>query len=567
MLKKLTIKNVALISEMSIECDGRLNILSGETGAGKSIIVDSLFLLLGAKYDKTLLSFGQDWGLVEGVFDIGEHTKAVLNEFLIEYDEDIIVTRKFTAQGKNEIRINGRTATISMLRDITNTLVDIYGQNQHLTLLEKNQQLRTVEFFEKTKISQLLDKVAETFQNYKETKKQLQSLGDPSSRQREIETLEYQIAEIQEANIQQNEEQQLITNRKVLLSSEKVKTALGKVADTLCDNDDSVVFLLSDCKNSLNTIKDIPQYAELLKRLESTKIEIEDIGYTAREGVDRTADDEKNIENIEKRLEIVRRIQRKYGDSQAVQDYLNNAKDRLDLLSDADNLGHKLQTQLDKQKTEVYQSSIELSNIRKNAAQKLENAIIQELDELGMNKAQFEVRFNATPTLADCDKHLSPNGFDSVEYYLSTNKGQPIKPLAKVISGGEMSRFMLAIKVIMSQIEHIDTLIFDEIDTGISGIIGQAVAKKLAKISRHKQVLCVSHLSQIVAMADKNYLIQKSDHNNKTFTSISPITTTQKINEVARLSGGLSSDIALTAAKELIEWSDEYKKQSTATNQ
>jgi len=559
MLKKLTIKNVALISEMSIECDDRLNILSGETGAGKSIIVDSLFLLLGAKYDKSLLSHGQDWGLVEGVFEIGEYTRAILDEFLIEYEDEIVVTRKFTVAGKNEIRINGRTATISMLKDVTNTLVDIYGQNQHLTLLEKNQQLRTVEFFEKAKVSKLLDTTGELYNKYKDTKKQLQLLGDESSRHREIETLEFQIAEIEEADIKDGEEERLIGERKILLSGEKIKTALGKVADILCNNDNNVLSLLSECKASLNTIKEIPQYADITKRLEVAKLEIEDIGYTASQEVDNTEGNQKNIENIEKRLEVVRRIKRKYGDEKATLDYLKNAKSRLDILSDADNIGQKLKSQLEKQKLELYKYSVELSDVRKVAAQKLQEMVVKELDELGMNKAQFEVRFADIPDIDGCDRLLSANGFDSVEYYLSTNKGQPIKPLAKVISGGEMSRFMLAIKVIMSQIESIDTLIFDEIDTGISGVIGQAVAKKLAKISRQKQVLCVSHLAQIVAMADKNYLIQKKDNNEKTFTSISPITKTQKINEIARLSGGLSSDIALTAAKELIEWSDNYK--------
>jgi len=544
---------------MEIEFDSKLNILSGETGAGKSIIVDSLFLLLGAKYDKSLLSYGQAFGLVEGVFEVGNQTKKLLDEFLIEFDCDIIVTRKFMADGKNEIRINGRTASISMLRDITNTLVDIYGQNQHLTLLEKNQQLKTVEFFEKTTIANISQQVYNTYHSYKDTKRQLNSFGDESSRSREIEILKSQIDEIVESNVQDGEEENLVKERKILLLSEKIKFALGAVANIICDDDNNIIGSLNECKSNLSSIRDLDEYKNLYQRVESSKIELEDIGYTARSLCQRLDSDQTNIEKIERRLEVVRKIKRKYGDAKDCKQFLDKSQSRLDLLCDAENEVQKLVDKLNKYKRELYEQCCKLSEKRRQAAKKLETAVIAELDELGMNSAKFEVRFADIPSIDDCESHFSSNGFDTVEYYLSTNKGQPIKPLAKVISGGEMSRFMLAIKVIMAQIESIDTLIFDEIDTGISGVIGQAVAKKLAKISRYKQVLCVSHLSQIVAMADKNYLITKTDIEQKTTTSIVPIGDKQKLKEIARLSGGLSSDTALQAANELLIWSQEYK--------
>ncbi|MCL2598548.1 MAG: DNA repair protein RecN [Firmicutes bacterium] len=560
-MKKLTIKNVALISEMDIEFEKNLNILSGETGAGKSIIVDSLFLLLGAKYDKSLLSHGQEFGLVEGVFEVGQNTQKVLDEFLIESEGDLIVTRRFDQEGKNTIRINGRSANIAMLRDITNTLVDIYGQNQHLTLLESSSQLRLVEFFDKKGIAKSLEQVSGVYAGYKETKKQLNSLGSESERQREIETLTSQIAEIEDAAVVDNEEENLIAKRKVLLSSERVSVALQSVVETMAEQEGSVLQLLGVCKNALAHIKDVQEFETLATRVESVKWEIKDIADTASDAIASFEGQGNDIDGIEKRLELVRKIKRKYGAGKVLAEYLQRAKERLDLLCDADAVASKFEKKLATQRAELYKTCEELSELRRVAAGKLEKAMIQELDELGMQGAKFEVRFADKPTLQEMDKRVGANGFDGVEYYLSTNKGQPIKPLAKVISGGEMSRFMLAIKVIMSQIESIDTLIFDEIDTGISGVIGQAVAKKLAKISRHKQVLCVSHLSQIVAMADKNYLIAKSENKNqKTTTSIVPISGKQKTKEVARLSGGMSSDTALRAANELEQWSIEYKK-------
>ncbi|MCL1945057.1 MAG: DNA repair protein RecN [Firmicutes bacterium] len=559
MLQKIHIQNIALIDELEIEFDSNFIVISGETGAGKSIIVDSLFLLLGGKYDKSLLKHDKTTGFVEGVFDTNTICSKVLIELGFEDSEQIIVKRKFNNSGKNEIKINGQNATPSMLKSITSTLVDIYGQNQYLSFNKKSEQLDILDSFLDENSQQLKLRISNEYKEYKQILKQIQDLGDASKRLRELEMLKFQIDEIQNADIKQEEEQQLIDKRKIILSSQKIKNNLSSILETLDKNDDSILSKLSSIKPNINYLNTILDNQSILDRLDSVRLEIIDITETLGDSFKELDFNPKEIDDIEKRLEIIRNIKRKYGDYKQCKFFLNECIERYKLLENADSINEKLQKQCNYLSENLYNLSINLSQIRREIAVQISQKIIHELAELGMKDSMFEIKFDEI--LSKYNVNFSQLGLDTIEFYLSTNKGHPLKPLSKIASGGEMSRFMLCLKTITSSKYNINTLIFDEIDAGISGVIGQEVAKKLAKISKHTQVICISHLPQIVSFADYNLLITKSSNQDTTTTKVNYIKGEQLIQEIARLTGGINiSKQALETAKEMKEWCDNYKQ-------
>jgi len=561
MLQKIHIENVALIDELEIDFDSNFNVLSGETGAGKSIIIDSLFLLLGGKYDKTLLKHGTSSGVVEGVFDTNDHCRRVLLEFGFDESDVVVIRRKFLQNGRNEIKINGQNATPNMLKDVTNTLVDICGQNQHIALINKSEQLAFLDQFLPDTEKAIFEKVSTQYIEYRGILHQIRDMGDSAQRLRELEMLKYQISEIEKAKVQPDEEQSLVDKRKLLLSFEKSKDSLSRVVHTIERGEHSILSQIASIRPQLHMLDSLPDFASLSSRVDDIKVELVDIGALLQDKLLEMDFDQKDLDNLEKRLATIRNIQRKYGDYDKCQKFLSDIKTRFDMLNDADNLSFKLEAQLQKASETLYKSCVQLSNIRRKAANTLADRLVEEVQELGMEGSRFEIKFTDMPDIVEAKTRYTSNGFDEVEFYLSTNIGQPIKPLSKVASGGEMSRFMLCIKTIASDVEHLDTLIFDEIDTGISGVIGQAVARKLAKISRQKQVICISHLPQIASMADSNYLITKSTVDNDTTTSVVSIKGEQLLKEIARLTGGIGiSSQSVATAKEMVQWCDAYKK-------
>ncbi|MDR3021269.1 MAG: DNA repair protein RecN [Clostridiales bacterium] len=560
MLQKLHISNVALIQNLEIEFDANFNVLSGETGAGKSIIIDSIFLLLGEKYDKSLLKHGQQCGFVEGVFEIGKNTKVVLQELGFVQDDMVIVRRRFKQDGKNEIKVNGQNCTPSMLKRIMTTLVDIYGQNQHLTLSNKSEQLQLITDFLGDSTNELQCDIANLYSELKNINRQIADLGDSSKRLRELEILQFQIQEIENAKILQNEEQSLTDKRKLILSSEKIKATLTRLTQIISSGEINILHLFGECKTQLNSIKTVEIYQGLINRMENCRLELMDISGTLYQNLQEVDFDSAEIDALEKRLELVRTIKRKYGDTNQMHDFLLQAKSRLGILSNADSIACTLKSAKQKCMQSLYQKCTDLSNFRRSAAVELSKKIVLELAQLGMKDSVFEVIFSDIPEFDVAERKFSNDGFDSVEFYLSTNLGQPIKPLSKIISGGEISRFMLGLKVIAATVEQIDTLIFDEIDAGISGIIGQAVAQKMAQISRTKQVLCISHLPQIAAMADANFLIEKNTVENSTVTTVTRLDDVRTIEEIARLTGGINiSKQSAFTAQEMIDWCNKYK--------
>lgn len=563
MLTELIIENVALIKQLKVQFDEKLNILSGETGAGKSIIIDSLMLLLGQKYDKNILRYGANQGFVEGVFSLEENQREALKEFGIDCEDDyIIVNRKFNDASKNEIRINGRITTLSMLKNVMETFVDIYGQHEYFALAKKSEHLKIIDNFIKNDIEQLKKTLSLEYNKLSDIKKELSKLGNLSDRERTIDLLKYQIEEIEKANVKKDEEESLVSERKLISSAENIIQSLNESYNALSGyNSKSVAELVSIASGNLFDVASFSkEYNDLATRLESVEIEINDILEDLSGQIDNIDFDEKDLDKIENRLNKIRDLKRKYGEYDAMNKYLRESKEQLYMLENCAELFEKLVSEKAHCLKNVYKLCLELSAKRKEGSVKFKKLIETELHDLGMEHAVFDVNFEDFPTLENCEKSLTSNGLDEIEFYFSANKGQPAKPFIKIISGGEMSRFMLALKVVTSELDDINTMIFDEIDSGISGIIGQSVAKKLAKISRNHQVICITHLPQIASMADKHYLIKKESDANETVTKVTPLEYEQQIDEISRLSGAKDiSSASIANATEMKKWSNTFK--------
>ncbi|MDE6293619.1 MAG: DNA repair protein RecN [Clostridiales bacterium] len=559
MVQRITIHNLALIKHLEIEFSDKLNVFSGETGAGKSIIVDSLMLLVGGRYDKSLLKFGSESGYVEGVFDFTDSTP--LENIGIDCEDGIfIVTRKFAKDGKNDIRVNGKQVTTAMLRELMQNYVDIYGQNEYQSLLKVSEQKKILDYFVFKSDDTPLKKQKQLYDEYKKLCADMNSLGDETARAQRIDVLGYQIDEITAAAVRQDEEQQLIDRRHVLMASERIKNALGECLTRL-DGDEGVSANVADCIHSLSSVSALGEaYSALSDRLKSVSIELDDIAECVKDELDGMDGSEKELDEVSARLDKIRALKSKYGAYDAMQKFLNDAKAEMERLIHGADLYDELCKKEASLKKELYDCSKKLSELRRKGAVAMQNRIVNELKDLGMANSVFEVVFADMPNIDDFVSRVTGSGFDELEYYLSPNVGQPLLPLAKIISGGEMSRFMLAIKLVTGDLSSIGTMIFDEVDTGISGAIGLCVAKKLAVLSRGHQVLCVTHLAQIAAMADGHYYIEKSERDGDTVTSVTPLDRHGMIGEISRLSGtkGVSSSSDKNAT-ELKDFSDEFK--------
>ncbi|MBQ8882822.1 MAG: DNA repair protein RecN [Clostridia bacterium] len=568
MLVSLSVKNFALISSLQIDFCKGLNVLSGETGAGKSIIIDCIMLLTGGRYDKSMLRYGEKSGFVEGVFALDEKTRPLFSDY-IENDDDLIVTRKFNAEGKNEIKINGQTVTLSLLRKLTANLVDICGQNEHQSLAEVSNHIKVIDFYARKEEESILAKIAENYEKFREIANKLDEIGDAKTRARSLDVYKFELAEIEKAKLIEGEEDELIATRKKYLGAEKIADALS-LAQNGIDGDDEGLSVSQSLKSAQKALRSISSYdskfAEWADRLDSVMIECEDLLESVSDELDGLEFSPADLEKIERRLDKIRQITRKYGNYDAVMSYRNELIRKIDETENADELYEKYSKKKAELVKILYADSVELSQIRRGRAIELGKAVVKELAELGMENSVFESRFLPLPSENDCENKLRADGLDEVEFYLSPNVGQPLKPLTKIISGGEQSRFMLALKVVSGDSDSVPTLIFDEIDTGISGKIGLEVAKKMATISTSHQVLSVTHLPQISAMADCNYFISKSVKDGNTVTEVKLLDYDEQIDEIARLSGGKDiSNQALASAKQMKEWSNNFKSELSKT--
>ena len=559
MLAQLTIENIALIDKLELDLKNGLNILSGETGAGKSII-DSLNFVLGERADKSLIRYGTDYAIVQAVFE--EYVTPSVSEYLddigIECEDVLIIRRKMSVDGKNECRINGRVSTLSILKGLTELLVDIHGQHEHQSLLKSANHIKLLDDIGAAKIADVKQDVAKEHTRYVALKRELSRFGDESERERKLDILSFQIDEIEKADVKDGEEDELLQARKRIRNMEKIMSALSDAKNTLDGYDSSSVS--ASIKNSSNLLGTISSYddtvAPLIDRLDDAKIEIKDIADTLSDMLERLDFDARSAEKIEERLEVVRNILHKYGGNfDNLQKFYEDAKKEAELLSGAAQTVEDLQVEIEKAKSGLQKSARKLTELRQEVANKFESDITRELKDLGMGGSTFKVDFVTTD---DVDQ-ISANGADTIEFLFSANVGEPMKPLAKIISGGEMSRFMLAFKNIVAGVDGIGTMVFDEIDTGISGNISAVVSEKMCNISRDRQVIAVTHMPSLAAMADNHYLIAKSTENGKTLTHINLLE--DDTDEVARLIGGNDySQFAVPHAKEMKAWAERYKQ-------
>ena len=563
MLSKLTIKNVALIENAEIEFSEGLNVLSGETGAGKSVILDSVNFVLGAKADRTMIRYGEMECMVKAEFSVSENAKAVqaIRELDIDTDGTIIISRKFAENGKNAIKINGNTVTATMLRQVTDSLVDVHGQSEHFFLLQESNQLKTLDSVVGVELVPLKERLALLLQERKHIHEQMKILGgDEQERSRRLDVLRFQIEEIENVELKENEEEELLAKRNKINNLEKIIAAVRQSIEVL-SGEAGVIDGLRVANRALLGISRVDNsYAELCNKLESLAFETDDVSDSLSALFDELYFDENEAEETEARLDTIRSLKRKYGTDKATIDgYLNKIRDEYDLLSDCEGRYSILTQEQNKNEKDIYSICQKITALRQRHGNAFCERVIQELKTLNIPSASFSIEFDSYTEL-DVSK-ATANGMDNVRFMFSANAGEPLKPLGKIISGGEMSRFMLAVKTQLSDVNDICTYIFDEIDAGISGKTAKVVGEKLARIAKDTQVIAVSHLAQIAVMSDREYLIEKIEEKEKTHTYVHALDNDEKLKEIVRLLGGGEQDeFATKHAEELIKQAKEYKK-------
>lgn len=560
MLSQLSVENIALIDKLELTLSNGLNVLSGETGAGKSIIIDSLNFVLGERADKSLIRYGTDYAVVQAVFEdyLTPSVKQYLDDLGIEAEDVLILRRKMSVDGKNECRINGRISTLSILKGLTEMLVDIHGQHEHQSLLKSSNHIGLLDDMGEGEVKNAKIAVEKAHKQYVSLKHEYAKFGDASERERKLDVLTYQIEEIEKADVKEGEEEELLAQRKRIRNMEKILSALSDAKRILDGYDaQSVSASIKNCSSLLSSISSYDDdIAPLTDRLDSAKVEIADISDTLEDMLERLDFDARSAEKVEERLEVVRTILHKYGGSyDALQKFYQNASEEANMLANASETVEKLEKEIKSAQKQILSDAKKLTELRIKVANKFEKNITKELCDLGMSGSTFKVDIKSTD---DADE-ISANGADSVEFLISPNVGEPLKPLAKIISGGEMSRFMLALKNIVAGIDGIGTMVFDEIDTGISGNISAVVSEKMCNISRNRQVIAVTHMPSLAAMADSHYLIAKSTQNGKTLTHVDLLE--DDTDEVARLIGGNDySKYAVPHAHEMKAWAQRYKE-------
>lgn len=563
MIEKLSIKNVALIDSAEIEFSSGLNVLSGETGAGKSVILDSINFVLGAKADKTMIRHGETECFVRAVFRIPETSEAIkaLEEMDIESDGLVVVSRKLNDVGKSSIKINGVPVSATMLRQVTSHLVDVHGQSEHFYLLKEANQLKVLDKAVGAEATSLKAEIAKHRGDRRELIEKIRSLGgDEAERERKIDVFRFQIEEIERVNPVDGEEEELLAKQNKLNHMERIVEAV-QLASSYLNDERGALNAIAEAKRAIGGISKYDgAYDELCERLESLRVDAEDIGETLSDLEQSTYYDEEEANAVDSRLDALKMIKRKYGGSiEAALAFLQSAKEELALLLHCDEEVEKCSKALLLKEKELFAACEKLTALRKEKAADLEKRIVAELSTLNIKHASFQVEFRPY-TMAQIDE-AGAEGLDQICFLFSANAGEPLKPLGKIISGGEMSRFMLSVKTQLSDVNEISTYIFDEIDAGISGVTASVVAKKFAQIARNTQIIAVSHLAQIAAMSDRELLIEKVEEEGKTHTLVRILSKEEQVREIMRLiGGGEESNSAKVHALSMLQECEKYKK-------
>ena len=556
MLQLLHIENIAVIEEADITFDEGFNALTGETGAGKSIVIDAMGAVLGQRTSRDLIRTGAAKSFVSAVFT-GVPSLPALEECGIQTEDgELLLQREIYADGKNACRVGGRPVTVAQLRKIGGALLNIHGQHDGQQLLDEEQHGAYLDSF--GQVDRELGDYAACYEAMEGTRKRLKSLQmDEAEKERRMDSLKFQIDELERAQLKVGEEEALLQRRNLLRNSEKFMSAIQGAVWSLTGGDEGggAVSELREAAGAMAGAKGLDeQFAKLHERLESLHSEAYDVAETLRDLEDAFDFSPQELDDLEGRADQLYRLKKKYGPTvEDMLEYLEQRKEELDQIAFASDTAARLEKQLEKERKQVMKAAGILSQARKEAAKRLEERIQEELRQLDMPKVRFAICFE--------EKEPDASGIDLVRFLMSANVGEELRPINKVASGGELARIMLALKNVLAENELIGTLVFDEVDTGVSGRAAQKVAAKLAQVSRRKQVLCVTHLPQLAAMADTHFSVEKGESGGRTYTRVLRLDRERRKQELARLTGGERIPAAMLAgAEELLDGATEYKK-------
>ncbi|WP_291562112.1 MULTISPECIES: DNA repair protein RecN [unclassified Clostridium] len=561
MLLQLNIKNFALIQELSIDFEEGFNVLSGETGAGKSILIDAINYVLGGKFNKNLIRAGEEKTIVEAIFAIdNEKTKNILDMLDIDYDDVIVLTRESFNTGKSIAKVNNKTLILSKIKLISEVLLDIHGQHENQNLLDNNNHINYVDAFGSDKIEDLLKSYKENYDKLSSIEKKISDLrGNNNQREKNMDFIKFQIDEINNINPKLGEDEELEERFSLLSNAEKIEKSLLSSYNLLKNNLEEGFSVIDGLSHVIRELRTIENHKTEIKNISNA---LEECYYLIEQNTDeiRTLKDsiyydEKELEFVNSRMYQLGVCKKKYGETIAdILNYKSDLEQRFDELFNSGEIIEKLEKEKVQLVDIMQKQALNIHHMRVEISEQLEKNIKKELDYIGLDKSTFKIEIIHTT-------ELSSNGSDKVQFNISTNPGQPLQPLEEIVSGGELSRIMLALKTVFVDKDEIPTVIFDEIDTGISGRIAQRVGEKMYLISKNHQVFCVTHLPQIASMADYNYLITKESLENTTYTNVVKMSKEDKKYEIARMIGGSEvTKLTLDNSEEMIEMANILKR-------
>ncbi|MGD8191531.1 DNA repair protein RecN [Brevibacillus ginsengisoli] len=575
MLVELSIRNFAIIKSVTISFHKGLNILTGETGAGKSIIIDALGLLLGERGSAEYVRHGEKRAEVEGLFEFaGNHPALAISEQFgihVEKDGSLLVRREISSQGKNIIRINGQLVTLAMLRELGPWLVNIHGQHDTIALMQAGKHIEWLDAYGEHELEATKQEYHSLYSAYRKTKQDLERMAkNERELVQRIDLLSYQLDEIEAATLSPGEDEKLILQRKKWSNIEKVFAGMQDAYRSLYGEHRGMDWL----GHAMSELERVSQYDEqiapILDSVTTAYYQVEDVVHQLRQLQDTLEFQPEQLAEVERRLDTLQTLKRKYGKTvDEILEYAATIQDELDEIQNYDSRLQQLQNRLTELAADVAVEALELSSIRKGLAGRLSIAIEEQLRELHMERARFRIDVRMIPDengieIEGIKQHIDSSGIDQVEFMIAPNPGEPLRPLSKIASGGELSRVMLAIKAILATTDQVQTLIFDEVDTGVSGRVAQAIAEKLSRVGRNRQVLCITHLPQVASLADAHLLIQKQMDEQETSTQVTLLQGEDRVNELARMLGGaVVTDKTKEHAREMIQLGKERKAVSS----
>ena len=537
MITTLHIKNIGIIDEININLNEGFNVLTGETGAGKTLIIGSLQILSGGRFSKEMIRKGENNSFVEmSMFLPGKGYE----------DDTVIVSREINISGKNLCKINGRLVSVGELKKFMSKVLDIHGQNDNQSILDVSTHIDLVDKYAEKEIRKYKDEYLDYYEEYLKIKEELKSnYGDDKEKERKLDLLRYQLNEIEEASLKEGEEDGLLEERKIIAASEKITNNLYEAQNSL--NESAIEFM----EHAIRALEKIEEYSDkfknIVERLRSSYYEVEECARDVEDEAERNTFDEERLGEIENRLECIKTLKRKYGNTvKEILEYKSKVKKEIYDIENLEEYVLKLKKDLKVLEEKMFIVCEKIHNIRVKNAKKISEEINVDLKELEMKNARFSIQVELNE-----ERDFNKNGLDSVEFLISTNIGEESKPLVKIASGGEMSRIMLSIKNVLSEIDEIPIMVFDEIDTGISGIAANSTGEKIKKIARNHQVICVTHLASIAAKGDYNYYIYKEVENEKTRTRIIELDEEKVLEEIARIASGKITEVSINHAREL----------------